>query len=81
MRLAFGGKVPPPHRSEDTYHLDEEDLRRFFSVFGKIEKIVVKDKCTSYISFADLVAAFAAQRAMNNFQLSDIQGMSQQTGC
>ncbi|KAL4445065.1 hypothetical protein ABPG74_018793 [Tetrahymena malaccensis] len=75
IRLVFDEKQSDKvytQKSEDLFQFDEADLKRFFHVFGKIEKIVIKDKCVSYIFFQDLISAFCAQRAMNNFILEDI---------
>lgn len=48
-------------------------FQKIFSNFGKIEKIIVKQKGIAFILFDDMLAAYFGQKAMNNFMITETE--------
>jgi RNA recognition motif-containing protein len=45
--------------------LEESDVEKIFSKFGKVDKIALKID-EGYIYFQDFISAYEAQKSMNN---------------
>ncbi|KRX00038.1 hypothetical protein PPERSA_07235 [Pseudocohnilembus persalinus] len=57
--------------NEEEFQFDYDDLQNVFCYFGIIQKIIVKEKGEAYIQFMDFISAHSAQKALNDFVLTD----------
>ncbi|CAG9323406.1 unnamed protein product [Blepharisma stoltei] len=55
-----------------TFTLEEEDLRRVFSVYGEIEHIEVFES-EAYIQFLDICSAYFAQKTLHSRNIENLQ--------
>lgn len=62
-----------PEQAEQNYVFSENDIQKVFSVFGQLEKVVIKEQSVFYVLYSEFFSAYSAFKSLNNFFLPDLK--------